>query len=102
MSSVLAKNYKRINKIGEGTYGVVYVAENKQTGDFVAVKQIKLDSDGCAPSTAVREISVLKELVHPNIVQLQDTITSGACLHLVFEHLEQDLKQFMDARARQV
>jgi hypothetical protein len=99
-ATALTKLYKLSNKIGEGTYGQVYIAENKQTGDFVAVKHILLDGDGCAPSTAIREISVLKELVHPNIVQLQDTINSGTHLHLVFEHIEQDLKQFMDSRAR--
>ncbi len=98
----MATLYTLTSKIGEGAYGVVYLGEHKLTGQPVAVKQIPLDSDGCAPPTAIREISVLKELVHPSIVQLQDTVNSGTHLHLVFEHFEQDLKQFMDSRARWV
>lgn len=98
--STLNQLYKRIGKIGAGTYGVVYIAENKQTGAFVALKQIGMDADAGVPSTAIREISLLKELYHPNIVQLQDVIHGNNCLHLVFEHIEQDLKQFIDTRAR--
>ena len=54
-----------------GTYGVVYKAMHRPTGEFVALKKIRLecDDEGC-PSTAVREISILKELRrHPFIVQ---------------------------------
>jgi hypothetical protein len=53
-----------------GTYGVVYKAREKSTGDFVALKKIRLEAeDEGVPSTALREISLLKELSHPNIVQ---------------------------------
>ena len=52
-----------------GTYGVVYKGRNKKTNQIVALKKIRLESeDEGVPSTAVREISLLKELVHPNIV----------------------------------
>lgn len=62
--------YKKIEKIGEGTYGVVFKARNKITGKLVALKKIRLDSeDEGVPSTAIREISLLKELKHPNIVR---------------------------------
>lgn len=61
--------YHKIEKIGEGTYGVVYKAKDVQTNDIVALKKIRLDSeDEGVPSTAIREISLLKELQHPNIV----------------------------------
>lgn len=63
-------DYEKIEKIGEGTYGVVYKARNKLTGKMVALKKIRLDSEEeGVPSTAIREISLLKELKHPNIVK---------------------------------
>jgi cyclin-dependent kinase 1 len=53
-----------------GTYGVVYKGKNKKTGQIVAMKKIRLESeDEGIPSTAIREISLLKELQHPNIVR---------------------------------
>ena len=52
-----------------GTYGVVYKAKNKATGKLVAIKMIRtVAEDEGIPSTAIREISLLKELVHPNVV----------------------------------
>ena len=63
-------DYEKLEKIGEGTYGVVYKARSKTTGQFVAMKKIRLESeDEGVPSTAIREISLLKELQHPNIVK---------------------------------
>ncbi len=62
--------YARIEKIGEGTYGVVYKARDKITNDIIALKKIRLEAeDEGVPSTAIREISLLKELQHPNIVK---------------------------------
>ena len=59
-----------LEKIGEGTYGVVYKAKNRLTADLVALKKIRLEAeDEGIPSTAIREISILKELQHPNIVR---------------------------------
>lgn len=37
--------YSKINKLGEGTYGVVYKAQNRETGEVVALKRIRLDSE---------------------------------------------------------
>ena len=54
-----------------GTYGVVHKAKNKSTEELVALKRIRLgNEDEGVPSTALREITLLKELVHPNIVWL--------------------------------
>lgn len=62
--------YERLNKLGEGTYGVVWKARNNQTGQLVALKRIRLESEEeGVPCTAIREISLLKELDHPNIVR---------------------------------
>lgn len=39
------EKYQKIDKIGEGTYGVVYKARHKDTGDLVALKRIRLNSE---------------------------------------------------------
>lgn len=62
--------YEKLEKIGEGTYGVVYKALDKVTNDMIALKKIRLDQeDEGVPSTAIREISLLKEMNHENIVR---------------------------------
>ena len=62
--------YKKIEKIGEGTYGVVYKAEDLHTRQIVALKKVRLEhEEEGVPSTNIREISLLKELNHPNVVR---------------------------------
>ena len=48
------------------------------------------------PFPAIREISLLKELQHPNIVSLQDVIMQESRLYLIFEFLTMDLKKYLD------
>lgn len=91
------EKYMKIEKIGEGTYGVVYKAKDKSTGEIVALKKIRLEAeDEGVPSTAIREISILRELSHKNIVNLKDVVHQDSKLYLVFEFLDQDLKRYMD------
>ena len=55
---------------GTGTYGVVYKAKDVTTNQIVALKKIRLEAeDEGVPSTAIREISLLKELKDDNIVR---------------------------------
>lgn len=62
--------YEKVEKIGEGTYGVVYKARDKVTNETIALKKIRLEQeDEGVPSTAIREISLLKEMQHSNIVK---------------------------------
>lgn len=90
--------YKKLGKVGEGTYGVVYRAQDNKTGDFYALKKIRLQAEEEGiPSTAIREISLLKELQHKNIVRLLDVIHTSKKLTLVFEFLDSDLKKVIDA-----
>eukprot|EP00744_Colponema_vietnamica_P002587 GILI01004031.1.p1 GENE.GILI01004031.1~~GILI01004031.1.p1 ORF type:complete len:307 (+),score=71.25 GILI01004031.1:108-1028(+) len=89
--------YQKLEKLGEGTYGVVYKGKDKNTGDLVALKKIRLEQeDEGVPPTAIREISLLKELNHVNIVRLHEVVHHDAKLYLVFEFLDQDLKRYMD------
>ena len=93
-------NYETIEKVllGEGTYGKVYKARSVRTGEAVAMKQMNFDAqvEG-VPTTAIREIALLKELSHPNVVRLLDVFCKPNKLVLVFEFLENDLKKYMKA-----
>mmetsp|Transcript_3444 Transcript_3444/g.6801 ORF Transcript_3444/g.6801 Transcript_3444/m.6801 type:complete len:216 (-) Transcript_3444:686-1333(-) len=89
--------YMKMEKVGGGTYGVVYKAKELESGDLVALKKILLDhEDEGVPSTAIREISLLKELKHPNIVYLRDVVYGDNRLYLAFEFVDMDLKKFID------
>ncbi|VDN94441.1 unnamed protein product [Brugia pahangi] len=91
------QNYSRIEKIGEGTYGVVYKGIDKRSGKMVAMKKIRLENeDEGVPATAIREISLLRELTHPNIVALEEIILEENRLYLIFEFLYMDLKKYID------
>lgn len=49
------EDFQKIEKIGEGTYGVVYKGKHLVTGKIVAMKKIRLESeDEGIPSTAIR------------------------------------------------
>jgi serine/threonine protein kinase len=64
----LLKNFIAVEKLGKGTYGSVYKAQ--RGNEVVAIKKIKLDVDTEGlPSTALREIAILKKMKHPNIVR---------------------------------
>ncbi|KAL8171649.1 hypothetical protein V2J09_023453 [Rumex salicifolius] len=94
----LMEQYEKVEKIGEGTYGVVYKARDRLTNETIALKKIRLEQeDEGVPSTAIREISLLKEMQHGNIVRLQDVVHNDKCLYLVFEYLDLDLKKHMDS-----
>ncbi|KAL8781979.1 MAG: hypothetical protein Q9213_005763 [Squamulea squamosa] len=91
-------SFQQLEKLGEGTYATVFKGRNRQTGELVALKEIHLDSEEGTPSTAIREISLMKELKHENIVSLHDVIHTENKLMLVFEYMDKDLKKFMDSR----
>ncbi|PPQ65065.1 hypothetical protein CVT26_015761 [Gymnopilus dilepis] len=87
--------YQKIEKVG--TYGVVYKAKDTGSGQIVALKKIRLEAeDEGVPSTAIREISLLKELKDENIVRLLDIVHADQKLYLVFEFLDVDLKRYIE------
>ncbi|KAK6754782.1 hypothetical protein RB195_013646 [Necator americanus] len=95
-SGDLAK-FADLRKIGEGTYGIVFKGVHKRSGKLVALKKISLERDNeGVPSTCIREICLLKDLNHRNIVRLYDVIHSGMQLYLVFEFIDRDLKTLLD------
>jgi cyclin-dependent kinase 2 len=92
----IERDYERTDKLGEGTYGIVFKARRLATSEVVAMKQIRLDhEEEGVPSTAIREISLLKELNHPNIVKLLDVKCTQNSLYLIFEFVDMDLRQHL-------
>lgn len=88
--------YDILEVLGEGTYGKVQKARCRQTRNFRALKQMKIGNrEEGVPSTAIREIAILKELNHDNIVRLFDVFCKPGELVLVFEIMESDLKKYM-------
>ena len=93
--------FQQLEKLGEGTYATVYKGRNRTTGTVVALKEINLDSEEGTPSTAIREILLMKELDNENIVTLYDVIHTENKLTLVFEFMDQDLKKYMEMHGTQ-
>lgn len=76
----------------------MYKVKDLQNNRIVALKKIRLENeDEGMPSTAMREIAILKELDHPNVVELLDIlyIPNEKKLHLIFEYVDYDMKKFM-------
>eukprot|EP00793_Prasinoderma_coloniale_P000668 PRCOL_00003818-RA len=71
----LHNNFERIEQVGEGTYGMVYMARDKETGEIVALKKVRMDKEKeGVPITAIREIKILKALNSPYIVKLKEIV----------------------------
>uniref|UniRef100_A0A4W3K1H9 Cyclin dependent kinase 16 n=1 Tax=Callorhinchus milii TaxID=7868 RepID=A0A4W3K1H9_CALMI len=81
------ETYVKLDKLGEGTYATVFKGRSKLTDNLVALKEIRLEHEEGAPCTAIREVSLLKDLKHANIVTLHDIVHTEKSLTLVFEYL---------------
>lgn len=69
--------FEKKQKVGEGTYGSVFVARDRKSNEIVALKRINTQQEENGfPITALREVKILKALHHPNIVNLKEIVTS--------------------------
>ncbi|KAH6687498.1 serine/threonine-protein kinase ppk23, partial [Plectosphaerella plurivora] len=97
------ERYSKLNDIEEGTYGWVSRAKDTTTGTVVALKRLKAepsDRNGL-PVTGLREIQVLKDCNHDNIVKLREVVVGDdtskiESIFLVLEFVEHDLKSVLD------
>jgi len=91
--------FEKLNRIGEGTYGVVYRARDTVSNKIVALKKVRMEreKDGI-PLSGLREISLLLNLEHKNIVQLTEVAVGKHLdsIFLVMEYCEQDLASLLD------
>ena len=84
----MATSFQKLEKIGEGTYGIVYKAIDKDTGKLVALKKIRPENENEGiPSTTIREILLLKNLKHSTIIDLIEVVHSNDKMYLVFEYI---------------
>lgn len=91
--------FERLNKIDEGTYGVVYRAKDKKTGEVVALKKVKMEKEREGfPLTSLREINILLSFHHPSIVDVKEVVVGSNLdsIFMVMEYMEHDLKALME------
>ena len=89
------KRYKILSLIGDGTYGLVYLATNVETGEKVAIKSMKRRYHSWDEVTDLREVKSLKKLHHPNVVKLKEVIRENSRLYFIFEYVRGDLLGLM-------
>ncbi|KIM23784.1 hypothetical protein M408DRAFT_250265 [Serendipita vermifera MAFF 305830] len=91
-------SYERLNQIEEGSYGVVFRAKDKQTGEVVALKKLKLDEEKHGfPITALREINSLMTCRHENVVRIREVVVGDTLtqVFIVMDFIEHDLKTLL-------
>ncbi|RYQ81420.1 hypothetical protein Ahy_Scaffold1g107350 isoform B [Arachis hypogaea] len=92
--------YKLIKEVGDGTFGSVWRAINKQTGEVVAIKKMKKKYYSWEECVNLREVKSLRKMNHPNIVKLKEVIRESDILYFVFEYMECNLYQLMKDREK--
>lgn len=79
------EKYEKLEKVGEGTYGKVYKAQDKTTGQLVALKKTRLEMDEEGiPPTALREVSLLQMLSQSIYVVRSDLLSKTPFRILLF------------------
>ncbi|XP_049807926.1 cyclin-dependent kinase 11B [Schistocerca nitens] len=93
------EEFQCLNRIEEGTYGVVYRARDKRTSEVVALKRLKMEKEKEGfPITSLREINTLLKAQHPNIVTVREIVVGSNMdkIFIVMDYVEHDLKSLME------
>ncbi|KAK4256187.1 hypothetical protein QN277_009084 [Acacia crassicarpa] len=87
-------SFEKLGQVGQGAYSSVHKALDLLTGKIVAMKKVRFSpSDAESVRFMAREIYILRQLDHPNVMKLEGIVTSrtSSSLYLVFEYMEHDL-----------
>ena len=91
---------ERLNKIDEGTYGVVYRAREKKTGEIVALKKVKMEKEREGfPLTSLKDIDILRSFHHPSVVDVKEVVVGSSpdSIFMVMEYMEHDLRGLIES-----
>ncbi|KAL1225983.1 Cyclin-dependent kinase F-4 [Cardamine amara subsp. amara] len=94
------ERYTFLKEVGDGTFGNVWRAVHKQTGEVVAIKRMKKKYYSWEECVNLREVKSLSRMNHPNIVKLKEVIRENDILYFVFEYMECNLYQLMKDRPK--
>lgn len=92
--------YDVLKQLGDGSYGSVALAKNKETGEMLAIKKMKKKFYSWDECISLREIQSLKKLSHPNVVKLKEVVREHNELHMIFEFMEANLYDLMKTRTK--
>jgi len=93
------ENYLYLNKIHEGSFGVVFRAKDKLTGKQYAIKNVKIGRNVWGfPFSAIRELNVLMSIKHPNVIEMKEVVTGSKIdkIYVVMEYMENELKHLIE------
>ena len=93
--------YRPIRCIDQGTYGRVFLAEDKETGEPVALKQIKFETASLNegfPMTALREVGLLLSMRHPNIIRTREVVIGRDLdkVYMVMDYMPHNMRDFLE------
>lgn len=92
----VSEHFRIVQKLGEGTYGKVYKAISRTTNEVFALKRIPIQqSEYGVPAATIREVSLLKECDHPNVIRLYEVLSKEHARYLVFEFMDMDLRTYL-------
>ncbi|XP_051197952.1 cyclin-dependent kinase F-4 isoform X1 [Lolium perenne] len=94
------ERYNIITEVGDGTFGSVWRAINKESGEVVAIKKMKKKYYSWEECINLREVKSLRKMNHPNIVKLKEVIRENDMLFFVFEYMECNLYQLMKSKGK--
>jgi cell division cycle 2-like protein len=92
--------FEKLNKIDEGTCGVVYRAREKKTGEIVALKKIRIEKTRKDfPLTSLKEINILLFFHHPSVVDVKEVVVGSSLysIFMVMEYMEHDLRGLIES-----